>query len=189
MTLLTLLKADAARQLHFGGKPGATVGTLRLLRMFLTPRFVPVANYRLAYWCSTHHLRPLGKLFSMINFVMFGLEIGLECQIGPGLYFPHTSGTVVGAGQIGANAVIYHNVTLGAKTPDLAFDGNLRPTVGDDVFLGSGCKVLGGIHIGDGAVVAANAVVLKDVLPHCVVGGVPAKVLENRSLQVSGDQA
>jgi serine O-acetyltransferase len=189
MTLLELLKADAARQLHFGGTPDATVGTARLLRMILSPRFAPVVTCRLAHWCAAHHLRPLGKLFSMLNFVIFGLEIGLECQIGPGLYFPHTSGTVVGASRIGANVVIYHNVTLGAKTPDLVFDGRLRPTVGDDVFLGSGSKVLGGIHIGDGAVVAANAVVLKDVPPHCVVGGVPAKILEDRSVQASGDQA
>jgi serine O-acetyltransferase len=178
VTLLGLLKADAARQLHFAGVPGAEIGTLRLLRMLPSPRFVPVVLYRVAYWCGRNHLRPIGKLFSMTNFVMFGLEIGLDCEIGAGLYFPHTSGTVIGARRIGTNAVIYHNVTLGAKAPDLAYDPSKRPEVGDGVFLGSGAKILGGVTLGHGAVVAANAVVLDSVPDRAVVGGIPAKILK-----------
>ena len=178
MSLLALLKADAARQLHFAGAKGARVGTLRLLAMLPSPRFVPVVLYRLAHACARHHLRPVGKLFSMMNFVLFGVEIGLDCEIGPGLYFPHTSGTVIGARRIGANAVIYHNVTLGAKEPDLAYEPGKRPEVGDDVFIGSGAKVLGGVVLGDRSVVAANAVVLHDVPAGAVVGGIPAKVLK-----------
>jgi serine O-acetyltransferase len=114
----------------------------------------------------------------MTNFVMFGLEIGLDCEIGAGLYFPHTSGTVIGARRIGTNAVIYHNVTLGAKEPDLAYDPSKRPEVGDGVFLGSGAKILGGVTLGHGAVVAANAVVLDSVPDRAVVGGIPAKILK-----------
>ena len=178
MSLVALLKADAARQLHYAGEKGARVGTLRLLTMMPSPRFVPVVLYRLAHACARHHLRPVGKLFSMMNFVLFGVEIGLDCEIGPGLYFPHTSGTVIGARRIGANAVIYHNVTLGAKEPDLAYEPGKRPEVGDDVFIGSGAKVLGGVVLGDRSVVAANAVVLQDVPAGAVVGGIPAKVLK-----------
>ncbi len=178
MSLLALLKADAARQLHFAGVKEAEIGTLRLLQMLPSPRFVPVVLYRVAHWCGGHRLRPLGKLFSMTNFVMFGLEIGLDCEIGPGLYFPHTSGTVIGARRIGANAVIYHNVTLGAKEPDLAYDPSRRPEMGDDVFVGSGAKVLGGITLGHRSVVAANAVVLHDVPEGAVVAGIPAKIIK-----------
>jgi serine O-acetyltransferase len=178
VSLVALLKADAARQLHFAGEKGAQVGTLRLLRMLPSPRFVPVVLYRLSHWCGGHRLRPVGKIFSLMNFVIFGLEIGVDCEIGPGLYFPHTSGTVIGAQRIGANAVIYHNVTLGAKEPDLAYDPGKRPEVGDDVFLGSGAKILGGISLGHRSVVGANSVVLHSVPEGAVVAGIPAKIVK-----------
>lgn len=189
MTLLSLLRADAGRQLHFGGARDAKVGLFRLLRMMPSPRFVPVVLYRLAYWCGRHHVRPLGKLFSMTNFVLFGLEIGLDCEIGPGLYFPHTSGTVIGASRIGANAVIYHNVTLGAKEPDLAYAADRRPELGDDVFVGSGAKVLGGLRLGNRAVVAANAVVLHSVPDGATVAGIPARIIKQDGASASRGSA
>lgn len=181
MTLLGLLKADVARQLHFAGRECARVGAWDFLRVLLSPRFLPVLHYRLAYWCATHHLRPLAKILSLLNFVVFGLEIAVSCEIGPGLYFPHTQGTVIGAARVGKNAVIYHGVTLGAKTPDLMYRDDLRPTVGDDVLLGSGAKILGGIVVEDGAIVGANAVVLETVPAHTVVGGIPARIIKRRT--------
>lgn len=189
MTLLGLLKADAARQLHFGGVRDAKVGTFRLVRMMPSPRFVPVVLYRFAYWCGRHHLRPLGKIFSMMNVVLFGIEIGLDCEIGPGLYFPHTSGTVIGARRVGANAVIYHNVTLGAKEPDLAYAPEKRPELGDDVFVGSGAKVLGGLRLGDRSVVAANAVVVHSVPDGATVAGIPAKIIKQEGTPAGQERA
>jgi serine O-acetyltransferase len=117
----------------------------------------------------------------LLNFAVFGLEIALDCPIGPGLYFPHTSGTVIGARCIGANAVIYHNVTLGAKVPDLANDGTLRPEVGDGAFLGAGCKVLGPVILGNNVTVGANAVVLKSFPSDSLVGGIPAVLLRGNN--------
>jgi serine O-acetyltransferase len=114
----------------------------------------------------------------MINFVVFGLEIGLDCPIGPGLYFPHTSGTVIGAARIGSNAVIYHNVTIGAKTPDLSYNLELRPLIGNGVLLGAGSKILGGIILGDDVQVGANAVVLKSFESGCTIGGIPALIVK-----------
>jgi serine O-acetyltransferase len=175
MSLLGLLRADVSRQHHFAGSSRTQFTNWDVLKALLSPRFVPVAQYRLAYWCASHHLRPFGKLFSLANFVLFGLEIGLDCEIGPGLYFPHTSGTVIGAKRIGANAVIYHNVTVGAKTPDLSYDAELRPEIGNDAFLGAGAKILGPIVLEDGVVVAANCVVVGSVPANCMVAGIPGK--------------
>ena len=177
MTFIAVLKADAERQFHYAGQKIDRVTLGSLILVCLSPRFVPVLLFRLGSWCASHHLRPVGKVFSIINFTVFGLEIGLDCPIGPGLYLPHTSGTVIGAREIGANAVIYHNVTLGAKIPDLSYEADLRPVLGDGVFLGAGCKILGGITLGDGVKVGANSVVLKSVPPGCLVGGVPALVI------------
>lgn len=177
MSLVGLLRADAERQLHFAGVRCDRVGALRLLRMLPSPRFVPVVLYRVAYWCATHHLRPAAKAFSLLNFVLFGLEIGIDCEIGAGLYLPHTSGTVIGARRIGKNAVIYHNVTIGAKELDLAYDPKKRPEVLDEVLLAAGAKVLGGITIGNRVVVAANAVVLDSIPDGALVGGVPGRII------------
>jgi serine O-acetyltransferase len=177
MTLLDLLKADASRQLHFAGAEDTNVSAWRLARMLVAPRFVPVVLYRFSHACAKNRLRAIGKLLSLVNFVVFGLEIGIDCPIGPGLYLPHTSGTVIGARRVGANAVIYHNVTLGAKELDLVYDPARRPELGDDVLVASGAKILGGVVVGSGAVIAANAVVLQDVPPRALAGGVPARVL------------
>lgn len=184
-TLIALLKADAARQLHYAGRPNAAVGSFTLLRMLPSPRFVPIVLYRIAYWCATHRLRPLGKALSLTNFVVFGLEIGLTCEIGPGLYFPHTLGTIIGARRVGMNAVIYHGVTIGAKEPDLAYHPEKRPEIGDDVLIGSGAKVLGGIVVGDRAVVGANAVVVHSVPADTSVGGIPARPIQRRGVRTS----
>src|SRR5262249_39706669 len=125
------LHADLRRQhelLH--GRPESGP---RLLTGLLSPRFAPVLLYRLSHWAYVHHLSPIAKLISLINFTVFGIEIAVRCPIGPGLYFPHTQGTVIGALRIGRNATIYHGVTLGAKEMDLGYTPDARPIVLDDV--------------------------------------------------------
>ena len=80
----------------------------------------------------------LPELFTYLNIVLFGLEVTPRCEIGPGIFFPHPSGTVIGAWRIGKNATILQGVTLGAQKMDLGFDSALRPEVGDNVLLGAG---------------------------------------------------
>ncbi len=180
MTLLELLKADAGRQFHYAGRKVEQVTFGSLLGVCFSPRFVPVLLFRLGSWCASHHLRPIGKIFSLLNFLVFGLEIGLDCPIGPGLYFPHTSGTVIGARRIGTNAVIYHNVTVGAKIPDLQNLGELRPEIGDNAVLGAGCKILGPISLGDRISVGANSVVLSSMPSDSLVVGIPGKAIQKK---------
>jgi serine O-acetyltransferase len=87
---------------------------------------------------------------------------------------------VIGATRIGSNATIYQGVTLGAKEIDMAFDPALRPQVGDNVVLGSGCKILGGVTIGDNVTVGANSVVVESVEPGATVVGIPARRIATR---------
>ncbi|MCT7307327.1 MULTISPECIES: serine O-acetyltransferase [Ralstonia] len=112
----------------------------------------------------------------MLNFVVFGIEIAARCEIGPGLYFPHTQGTVIGAWSIGKNAVIYQGATLGAKELDFAYSEVSRPRLDDNVTIGAGAKVLGGVRLGHGARVGANAVVITSIPEGALAVGVPAKI-------------
>jgi serine O-acetyltransferase len=119
------------------------------------------------------------KLLTYLNIVMFGIEVTAKCEIGPGIFFPHTSGTVIGAKSIGSKVIIFQGVTVGAKVLDNGFDSNLRPTIGNNVVLGAGCKVLGGIFIGENSTVGANSVVVKTVIPNTTVAGIPAREISS----------
>lgn len=181
MSLRQTLIADLARQFHFNGQSNRRATLSGVLLHSLSPRFAPVVLFRLANALYRHRLKVLARLVSLFNFVVFNIEIAMRCDIGDGLYFPHTVGTVIGAQHIGKNAVIYHNVTFGAKEIDIGYHDDQRPVVGDNVIIGSGAKVLGGITIGDNVVIGANAVVVDSIPSNVVVGGVPAKIIhENR---------
>jgi serine O-acetyltransferase len=116
-----------------------------------------------------------------VNVFLFGLEISPRCEIGPGIFFPHCSGTVVGAWRMGSEVTIFQGVTLGSKELDMGFDCRRRPEVGDNVVLGSGAKILGGIRLGDNVTVGTNAVVIDSVEAGCTVGGIPARVINRRN--------
>lgn len=145
----------------------------------LNPRFTPILMLRLArYFYLSKWLRFLSPIFTWCNVLLFGIEVTPRCEIGPGLMLPHTHGTVIGASRVGCNATIFQGVTLGAKFADLVFDAAQRPTLGDNVIVGAGAKVLGGIVIGNDAKVGANAVVLHSVPAYAVALGIPAKLVK-----------
>ncbi len=175
--LLAYLRADLRRAISLqGGDPDAK-GAARFWLGLFAPRFAPVLLCRLASWLAACRLKPLAKLVSLINFVIFGVEIALQAEIGPGLFFPHSQGIVIGALRIGRNAVIYQGVTLGAKELDFAYNAASRPVLGNNVVVGSGAKVLGGITLGDGSRIGANAVVVDSIPSGCLAVGIPAKVI------------
>ena len=118
----------------------------------------------------------------MANFHLFGIEISPRCTIGDGLYLPHTHGTVIGAWSIGKNAVIYQGVTIGAKNLSLEYSESVRPVLGNNVLVGAGAKVIGGIRLEDNTTVGANSVVTKDVLVGTTVVGIPARPIGNKAL-------
>lgn len=173
--LLSYLASDLRRaQLVMYGSANV-VSNFQLWSGLFSPRFVPVLLCRLAHWFYLLKLGPVAKLFSLINFFLFGIEIAVRCPIGKGLFLPHTQGTVIGALCIGENATIFQGVTLGAREVDFSYQDSSRPKVGDDVIIGSGAKVLGGLILGSRSRIGANSVVLSDVAPDMVVVGIPAK--------------
>jgi serine O-acetyltransferase len=111
-----------------------------------------------------------GKLYSFLCPPMDSLYLHTK-DIGPGLYIQHGFATIVSARKIGANCWINQQVTVGYS------DGTDRPTLGDNVKIMSGAKVIGNVTIGDNSTVGANAVVVKDVPPNCTVVGVPAYIV------------
>jgi serine O-acetyltransferase len=158
----------------------------RRLLHSLSPRFAPVVLIRTAQCLYAAGWQRLAKLPALVNFVLFGIEVTPRMPIGPGLVLMHTQGTVLGATSIGRNVTIYHQVTLGAVTMDFGYTPTLRPTVGDDVVIGVGAKVLGGLTLGRGSVIGANAVVIKSVLPGHVAVGIIAKTLPPKSERHKG---
>jgi acetyltransferase-like isoleucine patch superfamily enzyme len=86
---------------------------------------------------------------------------------------------VIGAIEIGGNVTIFQGVTLGAKNFDMKFSSKSRPHIGNNVTIGAGAKVLGGIKLGDNSTIAANAVVLSSVGKNLLVAGIPAKIIKN----------
>lgn len=177
--LLPYLVADLRRaQVLIHGSADPASG-LRLWLGVFSPRFIPVLLCRIAYYFYCLNLVPVAKLFSLLNFFFFGIEIAVQCRLGKGLFLPHTQGTVIGAYSIGENATIFQGVTLGARELDFSFSKLSRPTVGDDVTIGSGAKVLGGLTLGSGSRIGANAVVLESIPANVAAAGVPARITKS----------
>ena len=184
MSLRELLYSDLRRQYELEGRPELTPNAFRFLCRLLHHRFLPNVLCRASRsaWLTRIPLVP--NLFTYLNLVLFGLEVTPRCEIGPGVFFPHSSGTVVGARRIGRNVTILQGVSLGAKELDMEFNPSLRPQIGDNVILGAGCKVLGPVEIADNVVVGANAVVVDSVEPNSTVVGIPARRFTLRRFNV-----
>jgi len=178
MTMFETTRADIARMYELSGSPRA-VSILGVLKGLCNPRLCPAILIRAGYWLAQHRLGVLARFVSVINLVLFSIEVSARIPIGAGLFLPHTSGTVIGAASIGRNVTIFQGVTLGAKELDMNFIPASRPVIEDDVIIGAGAKVLGGVRIGRGARIGANAVVLIDVPPGAVAVGVPAQIVNS----------
>ena len=136
--------------------------------------------HRRAHWCWSHGFKWLGRFISHVSRWLTGIEIHPGAQIGERVFFDHGMGIVIGeTAQIGEGCTIYHGVTLGGTS---LYKGTKRhPTLGKDVVIGAGAKVLGGFTVGDGAKVGSNAVVTKPVPPGATAVGNPARIIEAQS--------
>jgi serine O-acetyltransferase len=161
---------------------------LTMLSYLRRPGFSAVFLYRLSAACVKRGVfgKTMSRVFARINLWFNGCEIYPEAVIGPGFLIGHSVGVVIGMATIGRNFRIQQNTTLGVRNfTDDEHNPVSYPVVGDDVTICVGAAVLGGITIGNGAMIGANAVVLEDVPDNCVAVGVPARILEKRKAQAS----
>lgn len=180
MSMIALLRADLLRQYALTHSEAVSIPAgWHLWLGVASPRFMPVLLCRIAHAFYRSNWGILAKFVSLLNFFAFGIEIAVRCPIGPGLFLPHTQGTVIGAWQIGANATIFQGVTLGARELDFAYTEQSRPTLGDGVIVGAGAKVLGGIELADNVRIGANSVVLSDIPVGALAVGAPARIVNS----------
>jgi serine O-acetyltransferase len=139
------------------------INLLSILASLISIRMFPVYIYRISYFFNIIYLKPVAKLFSLLNFIFFGIEIAINTNIGGGLFLPHTQGIVIGAISIGEKAIIYHNVTIGAKFIDTSNELLGRPKIGNNVKIATGSIIVGSIEIGDNVIIAPNLVISKSV--------------------------
>ncbi len=141
--------------------------------LLLYPTIHSLIAYRIAHRLYTLEFYFLARLISQVSRFFTGIEIHPGAKIGKGLFIDHGMGVVIGeTAEVGDNVVIYHGVTLGGTGKD---KGKRHPTVGNNVIIGTGAKVLGPINIGDGAKIGANSVVLNDVPTAATAVGIPAE--------------
>lgn len=139
------------------------------------PGFHAVLFHRVAHALYRRKLYVLARLVSHIARFLTGIEIHPGAKIGKGFFIDHGSGVVIGeTTEIGDNVTLYQGVTLGGTGKE---KGKRHPTIGNNVVISAGAKVLGAITIGDNCKVGAGSVVLKSVPPNCTVVGVPGRVV------------
>ncbi|MCT8975873.1 serine O-acetyltransferase [Clostridium sp. CX1] len=145
----------------------------------LYPCIHALIAYRISNFFYKRKAFFMARLISQIARFFTGIEIHPGATIGKGLFIDHGMGVVIGeTAEIGDNVTLYHGVTLGGTGKDT---GKRHPTVGNNVVIGSGAKVLGPIVIEDNVKIGANSVVLKNVPSDCTAVGIPAKIIHRNS--------
>ena len=155
----------------------------RLEVFFLYPSFKAVRAYRRAHkhYVKGHFFR--ARAISQRALRRTGIEIHPGAVIGKNFFIDHGTGVVIGeTTEIGDNCTVYQGVTLGGTGKE---DGKRHPTLGNNVMVGAGARVLGPFKVGDNSKIAANAVVLSEVPPNCTAVGVPARIVRRDGIRVN----
>lgn len=141
-----------------------------------------VLFHRAAHWFYNKKFYFIARTISQFSRLVTGIEIHPGAKIGKGLLIDHGSGVVIGeTAEIGDNCLIYQGVTLGGTGKE---HGKRHPTLGNNVMVGAGARVLGPFKVGDNAKIAANAVVLEEVPPNATAVGVPARIVRLKGKRV-----
>lgn len=133
-------------------------------------------HYRFAHWLYQHHCCFLARAVSQLSKWFTGIEIHPAAKVGRRLVIDHGTGIVIGAtAEIGDDCLLYQGVTLGGTGKD---SGKRHPTLGNNIMVGAGAKILGPFTVGDNARIAANSVVLREVPENATVVGVPGRIVK-----------
>jgi len=143
--------------------------------IFCYPGLHAVLFYRVAHWCWAKRMYFIGRFISHIGRFFTGIEIHPGARIGKRFFIDHGMGVVVGeTAEVGDNVLLYHGVTLGGTSWKKV---KRHPTIGSNVVIGAGAKVLGPITVGDNTRIGSNSVVINDIPPNSIVVGIPGKVV------------
>lgn len=149
------------------------------MEVFLYPSFKVMMHYRVAHklYLKKHYF--LARWVSQRGVRKTGIEIHPGAQIGKGFFIDHGNGVIIGeTAIIGDNVTLYQGVTLGGTGKE---QGKRHPTVGNNVMISAGAKVLGSFKIGDNSKIGAGSVVLEEVPPNSTVVGVPGRVVKRNN--------
>lgn len=151
--------------------------------LLLYPGVKAIIHYRIANWFHRHKRYFIADWISKRTRKKTGIEIHPAATIGKGVFIDHGMGVVIGeTAVVGDNCTIYQGVTLGGTGKD---KGKRHPTIGNNVTIGCGAKVLGPFKVGDNSKVAANAVVLNEIPPNSTCVGVPAHIVKMNNVKVA----
>jgi len=153
--------------------------------IFCYPGFHAIIWHRLAHLLYQKEWFFLARLVSHISRFLTGIEIHPGATIGRGLFIDHGSGIVIGeTTEIGDNVTLYQGVTLGGSGKE---KGKRHPTIGNNVTISAGAKILGSFIVGDHAKIGGGSVVVKAVPPNCTVVGVPGRIVARDGVKIEDD--
>ena len=143
--------------------------------IFCYPGLHAVWFHRISHWFWKHEFFFIGRFVSHIGRFCTGIEIHPGARIGKGFFIDHGMGVVIGeTAEIGENVTLYHGVTLGGVSWEKT---KRHPTIGDNVVIGSGAKILGPFTVGKGSKIGSNSVVVREVPANSTVVGIPGRVV------------
>ena len=146
------------------------------------PSLTAIRSYRIAHWFHIRGMKTIARMISQRARNRTGIEIHPGATIGKGLFIDHGMGVVIGeTTEIGDNCTLYQGVTLGGTGKDC---GKRHPTLGNNVLVGCGAKVLGPLTIADNCKIAAGAVVLTDIPENSTAVGIPARIVRRHGRKV-----
>lgn len=138
--------------------------------------------HRVAHWLWVRNWKLLARMISAFSRFITQIEIHPGARIGEGFFIDHGSGVVIGeTAEIGNNVTLYQGVTLGGTGKE---KGKRHPTLGDNVVVGNGARILGGFTVGENSRIGAGAVVLREVPPNCTVVGNPGRIVRRDGQKV-----
>jgi serine O-acetyltransferase len=152
------------------------------LEVFLYPSFKAIIRYRIAHWLYVRKRYFLARWISQRTVRKTGIEIHPGATIGRGLFIDHGHGVVIGeTAVVGDNVTLYQGVTLGGTGKE---QGKRHPTIGNNVMISAGAKILGSFTIGENSKIGAGSVVLQEVPPNSTVVGVPGRVVKQNNIRI-----